>query len=62
MDDFKLTAGIEFKDPYENAKSDVLKALESVRKLTESQRRQLAKELFGVGMVAMLWQAMCNRM
>lgn len=47
MNEFKLSPDVEFKSLYDNAKYDVLKAKESVSKLTEEQKHQLVKELFG---------------
>ena len=37
MNEFKLSPDVEFKSLYDNAKYDVLKAKESVSKLTEEQ-------------------------
>ena len=62
MNDFRLVPGIEFKSQYENAKNDVLKAIDSVSKLPENQRRQLAEDVFGLEAVAMVCQIMRNRM
>ena len=60
MNEFKITPDVEFESPY--AKHDVLKAMESISKLTEGQRRQLAEELLGAEIAAMLCRIMCNRM
>lgn len=62
MNDFRLAPGIEFKSQYENAKNDVLKAIDSVSKLPENQRRQLAEDVFESEAVAMVCQIMRNRM
>ena len=62
MNEFKITPDVEFESPYENAKHDVLKAMESISKLIEGQRRQLAEELLGAEIAAMLRRIMCNRM
>lgn len=62
MNEFKITPDVEFESPYENAKHDVLEAMESISKLTEGQRRQLAEELLGAEIAAMLCRIMCNRM
>ena len=32
MNEFKITPDVEFESPYENAKHDVLKAMESISK------------------------------
>lgn len=64
MNDFRLVPSVEFKNQYENAKHDLLKAIDSVNKLPENQRRQLVAELFGAEAVAMVFQIqiMRNRM
>ena len=62
MDSFSLVPDVEIENPYDNAKRDVLKAMESVRKLPENQQRQLAEDLFDAEMAAMLCRIMCNRM
>jgi hypothetical protein len=62
MNEFKLSPDVEFKSLYDNAKYDVLKAKESVSKLTEEQKHQLVKELFGAEAVAILYQIMHNKM
>ena len=61
MNEFKFTPSVEFESPYNNAKHDVLKAMESIGKLTEGEKRQLAEELLGAEMAAMLCQIMCSR-
>lgn len=62
VNEFKITADVEFNRPYDNAKHDILKAMDSICKLPEDQQRQLAEEMFGVEVVEMLRRIMCNRM
>lgn len=50
----RLTAGFEPTDPYEKAKMDILKALDSIRVLSPAQQKTLAKELVGAENVAAL--------
>ena len=54
VNEFKITADVEFNRPYDNAKHDILKAMDSICKLAE--------EMFGVEVVEMLRRIMCNRM
>ena len=53
MNEFKFTPDVEFKNSYNNAKLDVLKAMASVQRLPENQQRQLAEELLGSEAIAM---------
>ena len=48
------TAGFEPTDPYEKAKMDILKALDSIRVLSAEQQKMLARELLGAESVAAL--------
>lgn len=45
----------EQKD-YANAKYDVIKALDSIRKLKPEHQKQLAEELFGAELCASAWK------
>ena len=45
----------EQKD-YANAKYDVIKALDSIRKLKPEYQKQLAEELFGAELCASAWK------
>lgn len=51
MDDIKLTLNLEPTDEYQKAKTDLLQALYSFSKLSDMQKEQLAKEVFGVSQV-----------
>lgn len=62
MNEIKVIPDIEFGNRYENAKHDVLKAMVSIGKLTEGERRQLLAELLNAEIAAMLFQMMCNGM
>lgn len=52
MNSFKLTPGIEPTNPYDKAKQDLIKAMNSVRELTDQEQKMLATELFGAAKVA----------
>ena len=54
MTDFKIVPSIDLNDPYAQAKLDVIKAKESLSKLTPIQQRALVEELFGVAFVDMI--------
>ena len=45
MNDYKISVGIDPTDEYEKAKSDMLKAIESIRLLAPVQQQKLAEEL-----------------
>ena len=45
MSDYRISVDIEPADAYEKAKSDMLKAIESIRLLAPAQRQKLAEEL-----------------
>ena len=47
MSDYKISVEIEPTDAYRKAKSDMLKAIESIRLLTPVQQQKLAGELLG---------------
>lgn len=51
MDCFKPTFGIEPTNKYDKAKQDLIKAMNSVRELTDQEQRMLAMELFGAANV-----------
>ncbi len=51
MDDIKLTLNLEPTDEYQKAKTDLLQALYSFSKLSDMQKEQLAKEVFGAAQV-----------
>lgn len=54
MADYKIVPSIEPDDPYEKAKLDVIKARESILKLSPIQQRALVEELFGVAYIEMV--------
>ena len=54
MADYKIVTSIEPDDPYEKAKLDVIKARESILKLSPIQQRALVEELFGVAYIEMV--------
>lgn len=47
MNDYKISVEIEPTDAYRKAKSDMLKAIESIRLLAPVQQQKLAEELLG---------------
>ena len=55
MDDYKLTVGIEPIDEYKKAKLDFLQAMESISKLSDSQKQMLLEELYGAANVAIMY-------
>ena len=59
---YRVVPKIEPDDPYEKAKLDVIKARESILKLTLIQQRALAEELFGASYVEMLIKMFNNSM
>lgn len=60
MDGFKFVPEVKFESPYENAKKDVIKALEAVNKLTEAQQYQLLRELLGTEFATLFFQIIRN--
>lgn len=48
----------ETEKKYFDAKTDLIKALDSIRKLEPWQREQLAKELFNADVVSTMYNAM----
>ena len=62
MMDYKIVPNIEPNDPFEKAKLDVIKARESILKLSPVQQRRLAEELFGVAYVEMVINMFNNLM
>lgn len=55
MDNYKLTVGIEPLDEYKKAKLDFLQAMESISKLSDSQKQMLLEELYGAANVAIMY-------
>ena len=61
MDYFKPTFGEEPKNKYDKAKQDLIKAMNSVRELTDQEQRMLVMELFGAANVATLLNLLNRR-
>lgn len=55
MVNYRPTFGIEPINDYEKAKQDVIKAMNSVSKLSPQQRQRLAEELWGAANAAALF-------
>ena len=51
MEKYGIVPDIESNDDYSNAKSDVIKAMKSISRLNDEQRKHLAAELFGIARV-----------
>jgi len=62
MTDFKIVPSIDLNDPYEQAELDVIKAKESISKLTPIQQIALVEELFGVAFVDMIFTMTNNNL
>jgi hypothetical protein len=60
MADFKIVPDIQPVSQYEKARLDVLKARDSILKLTPYQQRSLAEELFGVAYVETIMKILSN--
>lgn len=54
MDNYQVTVGVEPINDYDKAKQDVVKALNSIRKLSPWQQQMLAEEFVGATNVAIL--------
>lgn len=54
MDNYQVTVGVEPTNDYDKAKQDVVKAIDSIRKLSPRQQKRLAEELVGATNVAIL--------
>lgn len=54
MDNYQVTVGVEPTNDYDKTKQDVVKALDSIRKLSPRQQQMLAEELVGTTKVAIL--------
>lgn len=52
MNSFKPTLSIEPTNSYDRARQDLIKAMNSVRELTDQEQKMLAEELFGAARVA----------
>ena len=60
MERLGIVFDIESNDDYLNAKSDVIKAMGSISKLNEEQRKRLAAELFGIARVEAVMNFISN--
>ena len=54
MDNYQVTVGVEPTNDYDKAKQDILKAFNSIQKLSPQQQQMLAEELVGATNVAIL--------
>ena len=54
MDNYQVTVGVEPTNDYDKAKQDVVKALNSIRKLSPWKQQMLAEEFVGATNVAIL--------
>lgn len=54
MNDYRVTVGVEATNDYDKAKQDVLKAMDSVRKLPPQQQWMLMEEFVGAASAASL--------
>ena len=54
MDNYQVTVGVEPTNDYDKAKQDVIKAFDSIHKLSPKQQQMLAQELVGATNVAIL--------
>lgn len=60
MQNIKIVPGVEFNDDYLNAKVDLIKAMQSVSKLTDAQKRFLVEEVYGAAYVEALLKIVSN--
>ena len=55
-----ITVEIQPQDSYAKARNDLLKAIDSINKLTPEEQQRLAAELFGIERFAVLCRMMRN--
>ena len=60
MNDYKPTVGFEPTNDYLKAKQDLFNAMESFRKLSQSEREYLIREMFNVAQAEMLYGMIMN--
>ncbi len=60
MQNIKIVPDVEFNDDYLNAKVDLIKAMQSVSKLTDAQKRFLVEEVYGAAYVEALLKIVSN--
>lgn len=53
-----VTVDVQPKDSYAKARNDMLKAIDSINKLTPEEQQRLATELLGIERVAVLYRMM----
>ena len=54
MQEIRIAPSVEFNDDYLNAKTDLIKAMQSISKLTDLQKRILVEEIYGAAYVEAL--------
>ena len=55
-----ITVDVQPQDSYAKARNDLLKAIDSINKLTPVEQQRLAAELFGIERVAVLYRMLQN--
>lgn len=60
MQNIKIVPDVEFNDDYLNAKVDLIRAMQSVSKLTDAQKRFLVEEVYGAAYVEALLKIVSN--
>ena len=60
MKNIKIVPSVEFNDDYVNAKADLIKAMQSISKLSDAQKRFLVEELYGAAYVDALLKIVQN--
>lgn len=55
-----ITIDVQPQDSYAKARNDLLKAIDSINKLTPAEQQRLATELFGIERVAVLYRMLQN--
>lgn len=53
-----VTVDVQPQDSYAKARNDMLKAIDSINKLTPEEQQRLATELFGIERVVVLYRMM----
>ena len=54
MQEIRIAPSVEFNDDYLTAKTDLIKAMQSISKLTDLQKRILVEEIYGAAYVEAL--------
>ena len=55
-----IKVDVQPQDSYAKARNDILKAIDSINKLTPAEQQRLATELFGIERVAVLYRMLQN--